>query len=73
MANMTQSQYDKLNDEKNQIKKSLQRTTVTPEEAIDALVTHCQFGLDRAVALADEWGKGIYLPYSEWSKIKVEA
>jgi hypothetical protein len=40
------------------------------EEAIDALVIDLHFGKDRAIKLVDEWGKGIYVPYSVWSKIK---
>jgi hypothetical protein len=68
---MTQKQYEEMNEHKQAIKENLQSTDITPEEAIDALVVHLHFGKTKAIELVDEWGKGIFEPYSVWSKIKV--
>ena len=68
---MTQAQYDKQNREINSIKENLKSTMITPEEALDTLIGRLHFGQEKAIKLVDEWGKGKFVPYSVWSKIKV--
>jgi hypothetical protein len=64
---MTQKQYDEMDWKKKQIKEDLKDTIITPEEAYDALRLN-GFGHHKAVQLVDEWGRGIYVPYSIWSR-----
>ena len=68
---MTQAQCDKQNRALNSIKENLKSTMITPEEALDTLIGRLGFGKTMAIKLVDEWGKGKFVPYFVWSKIKV--
>lgn len=68
---MTAKQYDKMVEKRDKIKKNLKECMINPEEAIDGLMS-IGFGKTKSIQLVDEWGKGKFVPYSVWSKIKLE-
>lgn len=71
MKTMTQAQYAKNAAVLKRCREDLRSQMVTPEEAIEYLTIKLRYGKTMVIKLVDEWGKGIYLPYAQWSKIKI--
>ena len=65
----SQAEADKFQQFLNDIREALQDTVITPDEAIDALMSELHYGHEKAVQLVDKWGKGKFSPYSVWSNV----